>query len=463
MFDLKKKKEQKVGGFSGYAISADGKKMLLRQGRDFGIVDLPRGSASLGKKIDRSGMTMRLERKKEWMQIYEECWRQMRDFFYAPNMHGVNWDAMRLRYHPLAESVHHRFDLTYVIGELIGELNVGHAYVGGGDAPSVDKSMAVGALGGQFERDAESGMFRITKVLKGENWQTGTRSPLTQLGVNAKVGEYVVAINGAATSTMRDMNVALIGTVGKPVVLSLNATPDTEGARDVVVVPVRDELSLYYYNWVQENIDKVTEATDGKVGYLHVPDMGAGGLNEFVKHYYPQIRKKALIIDVRGNGGGNVSPMLIERLLRTPAMFDMARNVAKGTDPSEVHYGPKVCLLNEFSASDGDIFPWRFKHRKIGPLIGKRSWGGTVGIRGSLPLVDGGTLNKPEFANYSTDGKEWVIEGYGVDPDIEIDNDPAREFDGIDDQLNKGIEVILEMLQKQGKEIPDPPAWPEKG
>lgn len=464
VFDMKSEKATKVGQYNGYAISSDNKKMLLRSGSRLGIVDLPRGAVTLKDTVDLSNLQMRLDRKAEWAQIYHECWRQMRDFFFAPNMHGVNWDMMRQRYAPLAESVHHRYDLTYVIGELIGELNVGHAYVGGGDAPSVDKSMRVGMLGGQVEKDADSGFFRITKILRGENWNSATRSPLATLGVNAEVGDYITAVNGNSTKDMTNLYESLVGTVGDPVVLSLSKSNSGDDARDVIIEPIRDELSLYYYNWVQDNIDKVTEATDGRVGYLHIPDMGVNGLNEFVKHYYPQLRKEALIIDVRGNGGGNVSPMLIERLLRTPVFFDMARNTAKGTDPSEVFLGPKVCLINQFSASDGDIFPYRFKAMELGPLIGMRSWGGVVGIRGSLPLVDGGTLNKPEFANYSLDGKEWVIEGYGVDPDIEIENDPAKEYDGIDEQLNKAIEVVLEKLEKgEGMQIPDPPAWPQKG
>jgi tricorn protease len=213
---------------------------------------------------------------------------------------------------------------------------------------------------------------------------------------------------------------------------------------------------------VQANIKKVSDATGGKVGYLHVPDMQQPGLNEFVKHFYPQLEKKALIIDMRGNGGGNVSPQLIERLRREIAMIAIARNSIPQTSPGGMLLGPMVCLLNEFSASDGDLFPYQFKHYKLGKLIGKRSWGGVVGIRGTLPLLDGGSLNRPEFARYDTEGKNWVIEGHGVDPDIVIDNDPAREFAGIDDQLNKAIEVILEELKTKEKTLPPAPAGPKK-
>ena len=227
-------------------------------------------------------------------------------------------------------------------------------------------------------------------------------------------------------------------------------------------MPTDSEENLYYYDWVQGNIEKVTKATGGKVGYLHVPDMGAPGLNEFVKHFYPQIRKKALIIDVRGNGGGNVSPMLIERLRREVAMIDFARNTVPAPDPEEMIYGPMVCLADEFSASDGDLFTYRFKQYKLGKVVGKRTWGGVVGIRGTLPLLDGSYLNKPEFSRYDVDGKNWIIEGQGVEPDIMVDNDPAQEYAGIDQQLNKAIEVILEELKTKEKTVPPLPPYPVK-
>jgi tricorn protease len=260
---------------------------------------------------------------------------------------------------------------------------------------------------------------------------------------------------------MSNIYEALLGTVGKQVTLRVNAAPQGPG-REVVVVPIASEADLYYYDWVQGNIRKVEEATGGRCGYVHVPDMLATGLNEFVKYFYPQLRKKAIIIDVRGNGGGNVSPMLIERLRRDIVMVSIARNGTPRPDPEAMIYGPKVCLMNEFSASDGDLFPYRFKHYKLGPLIGKRSWGGVVGIRGSLPLLDGGTLNRPEFSRYDVAGKEWIIEGHGVDPDIVVDNDPAREYAGTDEQLNKALAVINDELKRGEKTVPPPPPYPKK-
>jgi tricorn protease len=285
---------------------------------------------------------------------------------------------------------------------------------------------------------------------------------LTEIGVDVHEGDYILAVDGRPTNEMVNIYEALVNTAGKQVALQVNKVSERKGGRETVVIPTGSEAELYYYNWVQGNIKKVSDATGGKVGYLHVPDMLANGLNEFVKHFYPQLRKKALIIDMRGNGGGNVSPMLIERLRREIAMVTIARNTVPNTDPDAMIYGPKVCLMNEFSASDGDLFPYRFKQYKLGKLIGKRSWGGVVGIRGSLPLLDGGYLNKPEFSRYDIAGKEWIIEGHGVDPDIVVDNDPAKEYAGIDEQLDRAIAVILEELKTQERTVPPPPPYPKR-
>lgn len=461
MYDLAARKETALGSVSGYEISADGKKMLVQQDGKYGIIDLPKAAVTISEPLDLSHMEMRLDKQKEWRQMYNECWRQMRDFFYDPNMHGVDWKALRARYEPLVAHVNHRADLTYVIGEMIGELNAGHAYVGGGEMPKAAR-IQTGQLGADIVRDPATGYYQIRRILRGANWDPKLRSPLTEIGVNAHEKDYIIAINGQPTNEMVNPFEALGGTVGKQVSLKLNAEPKDKGSREVTVTPIASEADLRYYNWVQGNIKKVSEATGGKVGYIHVPDMQSNGLNEFVKHFYPQLKKKALIIDMRGNGGGNVSPMLIERLRREISMITIARNGIPGTNPGEMIWGPMVCLLNEFSASDGDLFPHRFRQHKLGKLIGKRSWGGVVGIRGSLPLLDGGYLNRPEFSRYDVEGKTWIIEGYGVDPDVVVDNDPAREFAGIDDQLNRAIQEILEELKTKEKTIPPLPPSPRR-
>jgi tricorn protease len=459
MYDLKEQKETELGPVSGYEISADSKKMLIASGGKYAIIDLPKSKIEMKETLDLSGMEVDIDKREQWRQIFNECWRQMREFFYVPNMHGVDWDAMRKRYEPLVAYVNHRADLTYIIGEMIGELNVGHTYVGGGEYPK-PKRIATGLLGAETGRDTKSGYYRIEKILRGQNWDKSIRSPLTEIGVDVNEGDYILAVNGQSTADVDNIYKLLLNKAGKQVTLKLNSEPTEKGSRDVIVVPTDSEQNLYYYGWVQNNIEKVSSATEGKVGYIHIPDMGRRGLNEFVKYFYPQIRKKGLIIDVRGNGGGNVSPMLIERLRREIAMIEFSRNTAPEPDPYSMIYGPMVCLADEFSASDGDLFTYQFKKYKLGKVIGKRTWGGVVGIRGTLPLLDGGYLNKPEFSRYDVEGKKWIIEGYGVEPDIYVDNDPAKEYAGIDEQLNKAIEVILEELQTQEKEIPPLPPYP---
>ncbi|MDW3226535.1 MAG: PDZ domain-containing protein [Acidobacteriota bacterium] len=458
-YSLSDRKESDLGQIDGYEISADQKKMLVSQGRSYAIIDLPQGPVKIEDRLDLSGMDMALDLKAEWEHIFLESWRQMKYFFYAPNMHGQDWDALREKYLPLAQAAGCRADLTYVIGELIGELSAGHTYVGGGEMPDLPK-VKVGQLGAVLVKDA-SGYFRVDKILRGENWDRSLRSPLTEPGVDVKDGDYILAVDGRPTKEMTDIYASLLNTVGRQVTLTVNGKPEDKGGRRVVVVPVADEQKLVYYTWVRENIAKVDKATGGKVGYVHIPNMGLDGLNEFVKYYYPQLRKKALIIDVRGNGGGFVSPLVFERLRREMAMIEMGRDTIARPDPGDVLVGPKVCLLNEFSASDGDIFPYRFKKAGMGKLIGKRSWGGVVGIRGTLPILDGGVLNRPEFAPYNMEGK-WIIEGVGVEPDIVVDNDPAREYAGIDDQLNKAVEVILEELKTKEVTLPGIPPYPIK-
>jgi len=460
VFDLDKEKETDLGFMGGFEISADGKKMLVGKGNKYAIINLPSSKIKPADYLDLTEMKVLVNKKEEWQQIYNESWRQMRDFFYVENMHGLNWKEMHDKYEVLLPYVNNRNDLNYIIGELIGELNVGHAYVNGGDKPSPER-IKLGLLGAKISRD-KSGYYRIDKILKGENFRKNLRSPLTEVGVNAKEGEYIIAINGESVKGMNDIYMALIDKAGKEVELSLSESASSKDTHNEIITPISDESGLYYYNWVQENIKKVNEATNGEVGYIHIPDMGPGGLKEFVKYFYPQLNKKALIIDDRGNGGGNVSPMIIERLKREVTRANMSRNSEiPGQTPRQMMLGPKVLLINQYSASDGDLFPYSFKKHGLGKVIGVRTWGGVVGIRGSLPFIDGADLRKPEFASYSSEESKWIIEGHGVEPDMVVENDPAREYMGIDDQLNKAIEVIKEEL-KSYKDLPQIPDGPDK-
>jgi tricorn protease len=460
-FKFEDQKETEIGSNMNFTISGNGKKMLINSMGKYTVTDLPKAAVKIDEAVDLLGMKIWVDPKAEWQQIYDESWRQMKYFFYDPGMHGVNWDKMHEKYNLLLPHVNSRYDLSYVIGEMIGELNVGHAYVNDGDLIKPER-IATGLLGAELSHH-KSGFYQIDKILKGQNWNKNIRSPLMEPGLGIKEGDFIIAVNGQTTKEMNDIYASLVGKSGTTVEISVNSLPSESGARKVLIQPIANESELYYYNWVHDNIDKVNKATNGEVGYIHIPDMGPGGLNQFVRYYYPQLRKKALIIDDRGNGGGNVSPMIIERLRRELSMMAAGRNSVSYSKPDGMMAGPLVCLINRYSASDGDLFPYQFRKHNLGPLIGTRTWGGVVGIRGSLPFIDGGSLMKPEFAHYSADGKEWIIEGTGVEPDIEIWNDPALEFSGVDQQLNKAIEVILELL----KDYPDPqypiaPPFPDK-
>jgi tricorn protease len=461
-YSLEDRKETVIGDVNDYQITFDGKKMLVKIKKDYAIIDLPKDKIETKDHEHKiEGLDMQLDRHAEWNQIYFECWRHMRDFFFSPTMNGVDWKAMRDKYAALVPFVNHRNDLTYLLGELIAELNSGHTYVAGGERPDTPR-VKLGLLGAELSRDPATHAYKIDRILPGENWDKHTRSPLTAVGVNVRAGDYILAVNGTPVSSLPNLYQALIGTADKQVILRVNSKPSDAGARDVTVVPTANEGPLYYLDWVQKNIDYVTKKTNGEVGYLHIPDMGRPGLNEFTKLYFPQIRKHALIVDVRGNGGGFVSPLVIERLRRAFLMVGIARNGMPQPDPAHAFMGPMVTLINEFSASDGDIFPFRFKTLGLGKLIGKRTWGGVVGIRDSLPLVDGGNFFKPEFALYSKDGKEWIIEGHGVDPDIVVDNDPAKEFKGEDQQLDRAIQQIEEELKTKRYELPPAPPYPNR-
>jgi tricorn protease len=461
-FSLEDRKETVLGDVNAYQISDDGKKMLVKIKKDYAIIDLPKDKIETkDHELKPGSLDMQLDRHAEWNQIYNEAWRQMRDFFYAPNMNGIDWKAMHDKYAALVPFVNHRNDLTYLLGELIGELNNGHTYVGGGERPETPR-IKLGLLGAEFSRDPVTRAYRIDRILPGENWDKHTRSPLTDIGLNVHPGDYILAINGTPVSTLPNLYDALIGAADKQVILRVSSKPSDDGARDITVVPTADEAPLYYLAWVQKNIDEVNKKTNGEVGYVHIPDMGRPGLNEFTKLFFPQIRKKALIVDVRGNGGGFVSPLVIERLRRALVMVEIARNGTPQPDPPLTFLGPMVALCDEFSASDGDIFPYRFKALGLGKLIGKRTWGGVIGIRDPLPLMDGGLFFRPEFAPYSKDGKGWIIEGHGVDPDIVVDNDPATEFRGEDQQLDRAIQEIQEELKTKRYDLPPVPPYPNR-
>lgn len=455
-FDLKEQKEETVAEGASMSVTADYKKALFRKRGSLYVCDFPCSKATLNNAVDLSHLVAPIDYTQEWAQIFDETWRAFRDGFYLENMHGVDWKAIKAKYTVLLPYAKTRLDLNYIIGEMIGELACGHAYVNPGEMETPER-IPMGLLGAELSRD-KSGFYRIDKILPGAVYSSSLRSPLTEPGIDVKEGDYITAIDGVATTTTDNIYSLLIGKANVLTELTISHTASGKETHRVVVRPIDNEYPLYHYNWVQNNIKKVEEATNGRVGYIYVPDMGPEGLNEFARYFYPQLDKEALIIDDRANGGGNVSPMLIERLLRQPYRLTMSRTSTKvGTIPDATLVGPKVLLINKYSASDGDLFPWSFKANQIGKVIGTRTWGGIIGISGSLPYMDGTDVRVPFFTNYDARTGQWIVENHGVDPDILIDNDPIKEQMGEDQQLNKAIEVILQEL-KNRKPLPGVPA-----
>jgi tricorn protease len=461
IYALKDRKETTLAeDIRGYVLSDDGSKVLVAQGPNYNLYDATPAGERTRKAVATSGLFVDRVPVEEWNQIFNEVWRRYRDWFYVSNMHGYDWVALREQYKPLLKYVAHRSDLNYVISEMIAELTVQHAYIDGGDFQIPPRPRS-GLPGARFELDKQAGRYRISKIFSGENEEDIYRSPLREVGVNASVGDYVLAIDGEELKATDDPYRLLRNKADNPVQLTLNRTPSLQGARTVSYRPVTDEQNLIYLDWVDSNREKVAKATGGRVGYLHVPDMGANGIREFIKWFYPQLRKEALIVDVRANGGGNVSRMLIERLRRKVLALNYSRtNDDASTYPDGAFIGPMVALLDENSASDGDIFPAMFREAGLGPLIGKRSWGGVVGITNRGQLIDGGVVNVPESGLASKNG-EWIIEGYGVEPDIEVDNDPQSVISGKDPQLERAIAEVMTKL-KQPVKLPRKPAPPVK-
>jgi tricorn protease len=372
----------------------------------------------------------------------------------------VDWKGLREQYRPWLAHVTHRSDLTYVLTELISELNIGHTYVDGGDAFLPERAK-VGLPGATFVLDEASGRYRLGKIYRGENEEPKYRSPLTEVGVDAREGDYVLAIDGVDLKAGDDPY-RLLRNKTFAVTLTLNAKPAADGARQVTYRPLESEAALRYLDFVRTAKERVDKLSGGKVAYLHIPDMGGNGMYEFIKGYYPQIRKEGLLVDVRANGGGNISQMILGRLVKKlwGSRFGYASEFPT-TYPGTVFHGPMAALISETSASDGDIFPHYFRFAGLGPLIGKRTWGGVVGISNTGPLVDGGSVSVPQSGTNGPDGA-WIIEGEGVSPDIEVENDPASVLEGRDLQLERGVQEVMKRMAEKPMKLPKRPADPVK-
>lgn len=462
IFSLKDRKETTLfDDFAGYALSADGSKMLVRTGASFVVCDATPGGASAKKTVSTAGLMVDRVPVEEWRQIFNEVWRRYRDWFYVDNMHGYDWEALRKQYEPWLQYVAHRSDLNYVISEMVSELTIQHAYVEGGDF-AIPPRPRVALPGARFELDKQTNRYRIKTIFNGQNEEEIYRAPLTEIGVNVSVGDYLLAVDGVELSPAEDPYRLLRNKADRPVQLTVNSRPTQEGAWTVSFNPITTEEHLIYFDWVDANRKRVNELSGGRIGYLHVPDMGASGIYEFIKWYYAQLDKEALVVDERANGGGNVSRMLLERLGRKWLGLNYSRTDDQArTYPDGVFIGPKVAILDANAGSDGDIFPAMFREAGLGPLIGQRSWGGVVGISGHGPLIDGGIIYVPESGFANTQG-EWIIEGHGVDPDIEVVNDPKSVIEGKDPQLERAVGEMMKKIQASPIKLPPKPAGPIK-
>jgi tricorn protease len=454
-FDLSKRKVDKyVDGVLGFDVSASGEKLLYQQGEKFFIVksDAPAKPGDGELKLD--SVEVWVEPRLEWKQMYHEAWKIEREFLYDPNYHGLDIKAAEKKYAPFVDTLDSRADLNYLFEEMLGELTIGHMFVGGGDMPEVKKT-STGLLGADYS--IENGRYRFARVYDGENWNPDLRAPLTQPGVNVKAGEYLLAVNGRDLPASDNVYSYFGETAGKQVVLKVGPNPDGTGSREVTVVPVGDEKSLKHLAWVEDNRRKVYAATGGRVAYMHIPDTALGGFDSFNRYYFAQSDKQAAIVDERYNHGGLLADYIVENMNRKMLSKAMTREGADTIMPAGTIYGPKVMVTNQFAGSGGDALPWYFRKLGIGPLVGKRTWGGLVGIGGYPALMDGGRVMAPRWAIYGLT-KEFEVENHGITPDYDVELDPAQWRQGHDAQLDKAIQVILDLMEKNPpKDYPRPP------
>jgi tricorn protease len=461
VYDMKERKDAVVvEGLSTYALSADGKKVAYKIGGDYFIADAKAGDGKSDdeskKKLDLGHLRVRVEPTQEWAQMFNSAWRLERDFYFQKEMNGVDWDAVRAAYTPLLPLAGSRGDVNYLIGEMLGEISNSHTYVGGGDAPPDEQRVPTAYLGADFALDNGSGRYRLATIYSGDNTRDRYRSPLTAPGLDIHAGQYLLAIDGVELKEPADPYSLLVGKQDGTVKLTIADSPN--GARrDVVVQPVKSELPLREQAWIDHNREVVDKASGGRIAYVYLSDMESLGMEQFIRQFYGQMDKQALLVDERWNGGGFIDQIVLERLRRVLVGLSVDRERTPSTIPQQLVVGPKVCLLNHYSGSDGDIFPFYFRKYGLGPLIGTRSWGGVRGIRGEWSLLDGGYITIPEDALYGLDS-QWVLENRGVEPDIPVDDSPADWLAGHDVQLEAGVSYLMDELKKHPGGLPPPPA-----
>lgn len=462
-FDLSKRKTEKIAdGVNGYEVSKDSKKVLLAQGENWSIKDAaPQGAgAEAGKgKLNLEAIELRVNPPKEWLQIYDETWRINRDYFYATNFHGCDWPAMKKKYDQFLPHLTNREDLNRVIQWMCSELAVGHHRGGGGDRPFELKPTPVGLLGADYEID--NNRYRFKKVYGGLNWNPTLRAPLTAPGVEVKAGEYLLAVNGKDLTVDEEIYARFEGKAGKLIEITVGPKSDGTGSRVVTVEPIAEEYSLRNRDWVEGNLKKVQQATNGRVAYVYVPNTAGPGHEYFKRYFFPQVGKEAIIVDERFNGGGQVADYYIDHLRRPFTAYWTTRYGQDLTTPGAAIFGPKVMLIDENAGSGGDLLPWMFRKYKLGTLVGKRTWGGLVGVLGFPTLIDGGAITAPNLA-FWTPEEGYGVENVGVPPDIDVEQLPVDVIAGKDPQLDKAIEVILKELEKNPAKKDERPPFPER-
>jgi tricorn protease len=444
-YDLGARELTPVGPVPGaVAFNATRSKMVYWGGAGLGVADVRPGFNPASGRVDTNSVDMRWDPRAEWRQMYWESWRFLRDNFYDPDMRGVDWTAIGRKYEAYLEDVNHRSDLSYVLGLMIGELGTGHAYVQGGEFGVGPAPVPVGQLGCDFQ---VSGNFvRISKVLRGDNFDESRRAPLAEPGIDVRDGDYLLAINGTKVTADTHPGSLLLNRVGRYVTLTVNSSPSMEGARKVRVRPASTESNLRYIDFVEQCRQKVEAASGGRIGYMHIPNTAFEGAVEFVRGFYSQTDKEAMIVDERWNGGGYIQPWFVDTLARKTRIGIQNRHGADSPDAPAID-GPKVMLINGYAGSGGDFFPWMFRQSKLGPLVGTRTWGGLVGISAGAPLVDGGQVTAPEFSLFDRDKNEIIAENTGIDPDIEVDARPDLWAKGQDPQLERAIAILMEQLK----------------
>jgi tricorn protease len=479
-YDLRQRRADVVtAGVRFFEVSANGEKTLTARADRWSIQTLrpmppasggagdgapagpppgaaPAAAAGAAGVLATESIEVRSDPKAEWKQMYYDAWRIQREFFYDPNLHGLDLAAAIKTYEPYLESVMSRRDLSYVMSDMMGEITVGHLGVAGGDLPET-RIIQTGLLGCDYR--IENGRYRFARIYDGENWNPGLRAPLTQPGVNVQEGEYLLAVNGRDLRATDNVHSFFEATAGKNVRLRVGSTPDGVGARDVIVVPVASEARLRNLAWIEDNRRKVDKMTNGRVAYVYMPDTAFGGLTSFTRYFYAQVGKEAAIIDERFNGGGALATDIIEQLNRKMLSLVASRDGENEVQPQGAIFGPKVMIINELAGSGGDAMPNYFRRAGVGKLIGKRTWGGLVGRAGAPQLMDGGIVTAPSSAVWSPGG-EWDAENVGIPPDIEVEHDPELVRKGADPQLEKAIEVVMAELAKNPVAKPKRPAYP---